>query len=73
MTPSSGSRVELKSDYLEGVQGVSNRSNVFLIVFRFAAFACGQNDRSRSRKAMTKLWEVSERETGVAFDVPRAT
>jgi hypothetical protein len=29
--------------------------------------------RSRSRKAMTTLWEVSERETGVAFDVPRAS
>jgi NAD(P)-dependent dehydrogenase (short-subunit alcohol dehydrogenase family) len=27
--------------------------------------------RSRSRKAMTTLWEVSERETGIAFDVPR--
>jgi hypothetical protein len=29
--------------------------------------------RSRSPKGMTTLWEVSERETGVAFDVPRAT
>jgi hypothetical protein len=28
--------------------------------------------RSRSRKALTTLWEVSEHETGFAFDVPRA-
>ena len=27
--------------------------------------------RSRSRKAMTTLWEVSKRETGIAFEVPR--
>jgi NAD(P)-dependent dehydrogenase (short-subunit alcohol dehydrogenase family) len=26
--------------------------------------------RSRDEKAMTTLWEVSERETGIAFDVP---
>jgi hypothetical protein len=25
--------------------------------------------RSRSRKAMTSLWEISERETGITFDV----
>jgi NAD(P)-dependent dehydrogenase (short-subunit alcohol dehydrogenase family) len=27
--------------------------------------------RSRSRKAMTTLWDVSERETGITFDVTR--
>jgi hypothetical protein len=40
---SSSNRSSTPRRYRQGTQGVSNRSNVFMMALRFAAFACGQN------------------------------